>query len=57
LENLPGKPLEQIDMRELMGSFPDSYMTVYVASNQAFSGARAFKRAKFTEKDFIIVDD
>jgi hypothetical protein len=28
-----------------------------VASNHAFSGARAFERAKFTEKDFIIVDN
>jgi len=57
LENLLGKPLGEIDMRELMESLPDSCMTVYVASNHAFSGARAFERAKFTEKDFIIVDN
>jgi hypothetical protein len=57
LESLLGKPLEKIGMRELMSSCPGSYVTVYVASNHAFSGARAFKRAKFTENDFIVAAD
>lgn len=57
LENLLGRSLEQMDMRELMRSTPGSYMAVYVASNHAFSGARAFERAKFTETDFIVAED
>ena len=54
LESLLGKSLEKMDMSELMSCCPGSYMTVYVTSNHAFSGARAFKRAKFTESDFIV---
>lgn len=56
LENLLGKSLKQLDMHELMKSCPDSYVTVFVASNHAFSGARSFERAKFTEKDFVLVN-
>jgi hypothetical protein len=44
-------------MRELMESFPGSYVTVFVTSNHAFSGARSFRRAKFTEKDFTLIEN
>jgi hypothetical protein len=56
LEGMLGKSLGQLDLRELMKSCPGSYVTVFVASNHAFSGARSFKHAKFTEKDFTLVD-
>jgi hypothetical protein len=54
LEDMLGRPLAGLDMRELMQSFPGSHVAVYVAANHAFSGARSFKRAKFTEKDFTM---
>jgi hypothetical protein len=57
LEALLGKPLDQLDMRELMASRTGSFVTVYVTSNHAFSGARSFRRAKFTEKDFTLLDE
>jgi hypothetical protein len=57
LEDKLGKSLEQLDMPQLMQSCPGSYVAVFVTSNHAFSGARSFVRAKFTEKDFIVVDN
>jgi hypothetical protein len=55
LEGMLGRSLGQLDMLELMNSCPGSSLTVYVASNHAFSGARSFQRAKFTEKDFTLI--
>jgi hypothetical protein len=52
-----GKPLDQLDMRQLMEACTGSYVTVFVASNHAFSGARSFKRAVFTKKDFISAEN
>jgi hypothetical protein len=53
LERKIGKSLRQIDMRELMESCPGSYVTVFMASNHAFSGARSFNHVIYTEKDFL----
>jgi hypothetical protein len=57
LEAVLGRSLGQLDMRELMESCPGSFLTVFVTSNHSFSGARSFKRAKFTEKNFRLVDN
>ena len=57
LENRLGKSLERLNMRELVEACAGSYVTVFVASNHTFSGARAFKRAIFTEKDFILASN
>ncbi len=57
LEGVLGKSLGQLDMHELMESCPGSFVTVFVTSDHSPSGARSFKRAKFTEKDFILVDN
>lgn len=57
LEKRLGKSLDQLDMRELMEACAGSYVTVFVSSNHAFSGARSFKRAIFTEKNFILATD
>lgn len=53
LEGRLDRSLEQLDLLELMKACSGSFVTVFVASNHAFSGARSFKRAMFTENDFI----
>jgi hypothetical protein len=53
LERKLGRSLRHMEMRELVESCDGSYVTVFVASNHAFSGARSFKRAIFTAQDFI----
>jgi hypothetical protein len=57
LEDLLGRPLGQVNMRELMEACPGSFLTVFVASNHAFSGARSFVRARFTDKDFTVIEN
>jgi hypothetical protein len=53
LERKLGRSLRHLEMRELVKACDGSYVTVFIASNHAFSGARSFKRAIFIAQDFI----
>ena len=57
LEKMLGRSLRQLDMLELLEACAGSYVTVFVASNHAFSGARSFTRGVFAEKDFIMANN